>query len=213
MLGVLVIACGSTTGAEGDASTDAPADGAKKDSGDPQLPTDGAVDGADAGWPTGSCPASMPANGAACASVGLLCEYDDSYMPSCAKRCGANGTWGDAKGLPACPAQPSGGNAADCPATFPKGGACMLGGHCQYAEGWCGCIKYCGGPPPPGPLEPYWQCEPAPQGCPSTRPRFGDPCTAAPDAGSCLYELCCANVDMVCANGIWQGTYNLTPCP
>ena len=173
--------------------------------------TDGTVGDASsdaAGKP--GCPATRPANDTACPAVGLLCEYDDTYIPTCLKRCGADLKWSDAAGQ--CPAiTPDAGGA--CPAQFPAKAfvACAAPGECDYSEGSCICARTCGGPPDPNPPPSHWICNTNPTGCPVPRPRFGDACNS--ENAACDYTICCSGASMLCHDKMWQGSFSSAGCP
>lgn len=165
---------------------------------------------------SGTCPPTLPAEGASCTANGtpdLLCEYDGTYFPECVRRCGSDGKWTHAGYLDGCTASDAGAGDAGCPSSFPAKSFVQCGGagECDYTAGTCICARSCGGPPDPNPPPSHWICNANPTGCPLPRPRLGDAC-AQPEL-MCDYTVCCTGAQMICQNGIWQGNFSQTGCP
>jgi hypothetical protein len=160
------------------------------------------------------CPAAAPANGDACATDGLACEYGSDPSPACdiIARCGqeTRGRWFV---TPAATIGCGVSNPASCPtdyASVPRGQSCSSQISCYYPEARCSCAVSCssggfcpapldGGMPPS-----TWQCDLPPEnsGCPVPRPRAGDAC--ATPALSCDYGSCSGGVALQCNTGYWQ---------
>jgi hypothetical protein len=96
-------------------------------------------------------------------------------------------------------------NSADCPASYPGGGACTTPTSCTYREGscYCGYKRQCGGDPAPPDRQTTWQCAPATRadGCPGTQPADGAAC--APDGKRCDYTCSCVATS-TCTHGTWR---------
>jgi hypothetical protein len=127
------------------------------------------------------CPLSNPGEGAACSQPGLQCEYGNAWWNlSCDEvlEC-RNGVFTSAPfGCTTCEPQPAP-NPPSCP---PDTGSfkspcpsAQSGVVCFYGQGSsCTCEQV---PVPDGGPDggPRWECNPS-AGCPSTRPRLGEPC-------------------------------------
>src|SRR5262249_6776405 len=139
--------------------------------------------GGDGAVPPSTCPAAPPATGDACASNGELCEYGPSWWLLCNTvfRC-TSGQWQPAMRFGGAPwlLVDGGGEAGACPSTFAEASSIDSGlfcpaADCQYPEGYCECIRGCGG----GGAQFHagemgqWACRPATTECPSPRPRLG----------------------------------------
>ncbi len=208
------VACGGSVdigtqdGGIQDGAADAKHD-AKSDGG---LSLGGDAGTSDAHVVTTPCAASPPAPGAPCTQLGEECEYGTSFYASCddVYLCDPSSQQWTLE-----PQDPNlcSGTSQGCPAQLgDAAGVCSTPGtECQYAEGFCQCHGYCGGPPPPGPTSPSWSCVVATQSCPAVRPRLGTAC--AQEGQQCGYMICCAGTQMTCGNGVWQGNTTLGPCP
>lgn len=178
-------------------------------------PDDGSTDGTlahdasalnDGGGPDGTaaaCPASSPLIAVACSPVGEECEYGSAWWLSCENvmKCGTDGQWTQSvHGTGLCGTE----DAGSCPATYAAAldaGVCAVG-DCDYPEGHCSCLGYCGGPPPPGPVPKTFHCSPKPPGCPTPRPHGGTAC--ATEGQVCAYTLgCCGGTVLECKSGVW----------
>jgi hypothetical protein len=152
------------------------------------------------------CPLSNPGEGAACSQEVLQCEYGNAWWNfSCDQvlEC-LNGVWtNEAYGRTTCEPQP-GPNPPSCPpdtGSFTSNTSCPLAQikvMCFYGQGSsCTCLAppslQDGGAPNSGPL---WECSPEP-GCPSTRPRLGEPCKTG---NLCTY----GGITEFCQNHVWQ---------
>jgi hypothetical protein len=166
---------------------------------------------------TDHCPATAPANGAACPAGlrgSLTCEWGGDAHGECTTigTCslnpnGAESTWSISSPDATCAQQP-----AQCPASFASpgsGAACPATGiTCEFPEGLCDCLP-CAGADGGGS---QWQCRPwtdvAP-GCPVSRPLLGSVC---PQEGlACDYGECCGvplGPDMRCSMGEWTSAVN-----
>lgn len=192
-----LVACGGDVVAFPlDGGLDAGASDATPDA--PKLVDGGGLDGASPG-----CSPTPPVAGTACSAVGATCEYGDAWWMSCdtVMKCGTDNRWVQtAGGQGACGTE----DAGSCPATYAgaqAAGVCTAG-DCDYPEGHCTCLGYCGGPPPPGPVPKTFHCSPTPSGCPEPRPRGGTAC--APEGKSCSYALgCCGGTVLECKSGAW----------
>lgn len=175
-----------------------------------------------AGGLSPSCPSTAPANGVACSSAGLECEYGEDLSLDCnaVATCG-DGQWRvtTPKGSPSCPTS----NAAACPASKAaarQGDTCTENNlTCTYPNGECRCGTSCGQLPEPGfmPCEAgaptTWMCSSTPQiGCPEVRPRLGASCAVTDPPGiACDYaELPCKSTSYVCQSGTWRSKH--VPC-
>jgi hypothetical protein len=193
--------------------------------GDVALPLDGggvdgsSSDGASDGSLTGdaptlkdgggvvptSCPSTPPIQGMACGTVGETCEYGSAWWLHCdtVVKCGTDHLWMPTElGTGSCPGE----GAPSCPATYASAlgaGECAGPADCDYPQGHCTCLGYCGGPPPPGPVPSTFHCSAAPSGCPVPRPRAGTAC--ATEGKTCEYMLgCCGGTVLQCTSGEWQ---------
>ena len=156
--------------------------------------------------PVGPCPSSPPANGDACSSSGLVCEYGSSWDPQCNAvfTCNGDGTWHEQ--LPGvCP------TSTGCPTTIPTSGTMCpaMNEECDYLTGTCFCVLGCGGPPPPPDLPHHWSCDVMKAGCPWPRPDIGNTC--ATEGQECDYVTCCAGIILTCGGGLWRPTYPFCP--
>jgi hypothetical protein len=167
--------------------------------------------------PFAPCSATRPDAGSPCTTEGELCEYGADFFIACDRVfvCG-NGVWRPLnQGL--CTAFPDGGDAS-CPATWSAANALVDAGvcpalDCEYAEGTCACLSYCGsaGQAPKQPLTGgAWECKSAVAACPSPRPRVGTACDT--DAGCDYGWPCGCGTQQGCVQGVWRG--GATPvCP
>jgi hypothetical protein len=105
---------------------------------------------------------------------------------------------GGTQGTPDASANPPG-----CPASYGAGtGNCAIGLVCNYPQGRCECIDYCGGPAPPEGDNSHWECATkADNGCPDDPPTAGETCKVPT---SCSYGACCKRL-FTCVNGKWSG--------
>jgi hypothetical protein len=165
------------------------------------------------------CPATPPANGAACThGPGFLgCEYggdshtDCTTFAACDMQLGASSPAWDVS----TPTATCGTLAASCPASFGamEGAACAVAQPaCDYDDGVCACLLC----EAPGGTSGYWHCRAwndVPAGCPVPRARLGSPCDH--DGLTCDYAQCCAGpaigYRMRCTDGYWQ-SYVDTGC-
>ncbi|MGH7295459.1 MAG: hypothetical protein ACRELB_11025, partial [Polyangiaceae bacterium] len=171
--------------------------------------------GGDGGGLAPGCPASAPSAGAACASVGLECEYGNDLNVDCdtIARCDSTGWTLTPPAAQGCPTPAPG---TDCPGSYaavPQQATCSTAATCAYPEGTCSCEVYCGpqypvGHPCEGGTPMTWQCTGAPQGCPAARPRVGSACST--DGQSCDYGDCNA-IGVVCRDGTWHTQMNGCP--
>jgi hypothetical protein len=183
--------------------------------------------GGGTGGRAGDCPATMPAQGAACPAGVRTCTWGDQPQKDCRTRgsCGADGRWN----ITSAPAYCAG-LAAGCAQTAP-----VLYSVCQdqtlvclYPDGMkCSCVP-CNCPPagPPGPCQrcamgqplgtPSWLCDGRgtfdPE-CPSLIPNDGTPCNL-PETVACPRPHCGSSFTVVCRNGRWLWTSDPRPlCP
>ena len=168
------------------------------------FPDDAAIESDGLTTPPVLCPPTPPVVGSPCTSVNEICEYGQSWWLSCnpSVRCGPDHTWGaETKGSSCL------GDAAACPPTYAaalEAGINCPPADCEYPEGHCTCLGYCGGPPPPGPTPNTFHCSPTPKGCPTLRPRLGTACTV--ENQKCNYDLgCCGGTVLFCMGGVWLG--------
>lgn len=207
--GVAFTACGGSTDSSNQAGS-----GADSGSRTEQQGNDGGVLAA-------QCPASPPQTGAACSPAGATCEYGgEGNLLSCSTlfTCGEAGQWlSNARGAECNGTQA--GNAPACPSSFgalASGEACPgdLHGTCVYPEGACQCASCFA--PDAGGAGRLWSCVPwpAPEGCPTPRPRAGSACSS--EGQECGYASVCSSVnlglpDLRCVGGVWQSQEVLQP--
>ena len=176
-----------------------------------------AVEAGDAGV---ICPATPPDAGSPCDVPDYYCEYGNNWWSRCNLLMSCDqGTWQAFDGgADFCP-QPDGGPSSGacpadtCPVTWAEAVAIEAGPcpsfSCQYPEGDCLCgINSGAGCSYSAPSA--WSCLPANSGCAYPRPRFGTPCTPAPDASvACVTGWqwgCSCEQDQYCNDqGIWVG--------
>jgi len=178
-------------------ATDAGAtDGTQKQ--DAPTPQDGSV------VVPSACPVTPPIAGTTCAAVGQTCEYGSAWWLWCdtVLKCGTDNLWVQTEnGKGSCGGTE---DAGSCPATYASAGGSGVctPADCDYPEGHCTCLGYCGGPPPPGPIPQTFHCSPTPQGCPTPRPRGGTACST--EGKICSYALgCCGGTVLTCKSGQW----------
>jgi len=167
----------------------------------------GTVNGSGGGGGTGGsggsgCPATMPAQSAACADEGLKCEYGDGPIVSCrpSATC-SNGGWQVYEVF----CDPHFTQPPECPATQPTAGAtCDVmvdPSLCQYASTFCGCTNCAGGPCS---IDATWVCATPNIECPAEPALLG---TACPSEGQdCVYGNCGLGqiyTNRRCESGIW----------
>jgi hypothetical protein len=186
------------------------------DAGDSSMTDGGPLDGA---FVSPVCPPYPPTAGSACAPKGVSCEYGAFTDGLCnvVWSCGSNAEWYELYTGSFCDAR-DGGNDPTCPSTYAQAadaGACSpSAGTCEYPEGRCACVSWCGGPPPiDGGAPPRWVCDkPYGAGCPAVRPRIGSGCSGGPMY--CGYDICCGGTEMACTDaGYWQGSVMAGGCP
>lgn len=183
--------CGGSSASVDDAGSSGGGDGStSSDSG----PSDGST-GSDGSTLSAACPSSVPADGSACATNGLECEYGSFVELSCDQIATCNGGKWQVTIAAECNFQAP--DAAACPATradVPDGTACTdMGLTCEYATGVCYCtVDHTGAPQ-------VWTCFPT-SGCPYPRPRLGETCST--DGVQCDYSTCGASVQ--CKDGTWH---------
>jgi hypothetical protein len=198
--GSILLACGGDVAFPLDGGPDASA--TDTGSTDGTLKQDGPT-AQDGGVLPTACPSKPPVAGTACASVGETCEYGSAWWLFCdtVLKCGTDNLWVQTEnGKGSCGTE----DAGSCPATFASAkdaGVCTPG-DCDYPEGHCTCLGYCGGPPPPGPTPNTFHCSPTPPTCPAPRPRGGTAC--ATEGQVCSYALgCCGGTILTCKSGAW----------
>jgi hypothetical protein len=176
----------------------------------------GSSGGGSSGGGSSPCPASAPAGGTPCTTLGLTCEYGTDPDRACntVAACAHSGAWSVTAAEPA-PACPTPAHSGSCPATYgavPVGSACASTDlACAYPEGRCECLVPLSGPPHVGGGS-FWACDQPGAGCPQPRPRLGSPCTA-PASAACDYGGCSLpnGVSLVCQQGVW--TEGPKACP
>jgi hypothetical protein len=159
---------------------------------------------------SGGCPSSTPANGSACASSLLLCEYGSNPRWACdtVALCSSSG-WQVSPPASDCPTP-------TCPTGVQPGASCDGAQSCDDSSAsrtaFCSCVS--GGPVhsdggPPG----SWICTAAAPGCPAVRPRLGSAC-AEPNL-DCDYGICAgpSGLDVMCSEGTWIQGKQTEPCP
>jgi len=217
-------ACGgSVAGSDlrngGDASPDGPGDANLVIGDDIADATRADTEPGDAG--AGPCPENPPAPGTTCSIQGLQCEYGTNWygecdlVMSCVLTVDQGKRWTTEYDGGSCSYTTNG---PACPASFfdvPQGSDCTDPNlSCDYPEGHCDCLGFCGGPPPPpdASTSPTWKCAQATGGCPAERPRLGARCYPG-YATYCSYDICCAGTNLNCKDGYWQGDITLGGCP
>jgi hypothetical protein len=158
------------------------------------------------------CPLSNPGEGAACSQLGLQCEYGDAWWDvSCNQVLVClNGVFtSQSFGGSTCEPQP-GPNPPSCPpdtGSFTSNIACPPAENgliCSYGQGSSCTCQTLRGVPDSGTL---WECNPE-SGCPSTRPRIGEPCngglTCAYVEGVWGSRLGRVAIPEYCSRHVWQ---------
>jgi hypothetical protein len=159
------------------------------------------------------CPAALPVAGTSCPSPDPYvhsCEYGGDSNTDCTTLvdCAAETLNAPVHWI-VTPPDPSCGSQTNCPATSAgvhEGAACMPNAIvCLYPDAACGCLPCFKNGLGGG----YLHCRPrtdvAP-GCPTPRPRLGDPCGS--EGLTCDYGQCCRGPSlgpsMACHGGYWR---------
>jgi hypothetical protein len=155
------------------------------------------------------CPADVPAQGSACPTAALECQYGTNWFADCVQiaDCRASG-WHVTGPASEC-------SSSLCPASYPTradGGlqtcdpsAQAKGTNCWYPEGVCQCSDGLGGPAMPL----GWYCVPTVRGCPYPTPAPGGTCT---EPGQICGGSCGGISNGVeCDGGTWQANENECP--
>jgi hypothetical protein len=215
LLPLLAVACGGAVASTSEPTpSPSPSGNPGTPSGNPGNP---GFPGADASAPPqNACPSVAPANGAACSTPGMTCEFGGSGPANlCSIRAacvtGANGgtTWNVPDPEPGCMAVPAQ-NSAACPSTFGPPGACpagtMNGTRCAYPEGICGCESCF--TQATSTQSTQWACSGFIKSttCPASRPNIGSSCAA--EGQHCEYGAPCDLLipwyPMTCNGGAWS---------
>lgn len=165
--------------------------------------TDGGPGKDAAGGGSASCPAAVPASGAACIATGARCEYGGDPDPQCnvLRECSATGAWTARSEGPSCPTPPASSDAR-CPRSYGASDVCgALGTRCGYPEGRCACVDT----QVDAGTSRRWACDaPTSTSCPRPRPRLGTSC--AREGQTCNYGACVLDggVQIVCQESTWR---------
>ena len=230
LLVAFVVACGGSTTSTGSAGDGGAQNGASSGgngsgngNGDGNGSSGGSLNGVD-GTLSPKCPPTAPADGTPCGNdSSIACEYGGqgvSLACSTIAVCSTEGAWSTRTPDQGCNGVQAT-NAPTCPASYASlaaGDACPtnLQSACAYPEGLCECAS-CASPDAGanGPIK-AWSCArwPAPEGCPTPRPRAGSAC--ATEGQSCNYTNYCSAVslglpDLVCKDGQWHEGQSFPP--
>ena len=190
LLAASLVACGGRTG-ETAASGDSGPDSGSQDAGPDAAP---------------ACPADAPAQGSACQTTGLQCQYGTNLFDGCAQLADCTEAGWNLSGPPAtcsssqCPASYA--SLADASALVACSPALQVT-DCWYPQGVCQCSDGLGGPAAPL----GWYCVPVAPGCPYPTPAVGSPCTTPGQ----VCGASCADRGVECDGGTWQ--VNESTCP
>lgn len=153
------------------------------------------------------CPTHIREN-SSCPQAQARCELGSNADPQCNTlyECASDLSYGNYWTIETppscagtCPADPSQ-MAEGTPCDIPDAGAPEDELHCPTAQGICICTT---GRDGAHAHDRVWVCKKTDDGCPSTRPLFGQPCIghAECDYGSCISKR---GERMICADDVWQ---------